>query len=215
MDSIERNIGYYDNPRPEILELLGVNYQKSLDVGCGTGRFSLGLKKSQKVKAAHGVELFPAAILEAKKNLDQVFVLDLSKDTPSSEMRDYDLVLALDVLEHMMEPWTALKKIRDCMKKDASLVVSLPNVRNFRVVLPLLLKGDWKYEESGLLDSTHIRFFTKKTAIQLLEGAGFEIEKISTTGCRAYSKSWLLNLLTFGIFRPFLEFQYLIVAKKR
>ena len=68
----------------------------------------------------------------------------------------------------MVDPWTALERIRGLMKSDGTLLVSLPNVRNFRVVLPLLM-GKWTYRESGLLDQTHLRFFTRSSARELVE----------------------------------------------
>lgn len=88
----------------------------------------------------------------------------------------FDLVVCNDVLEHMADPQKALATIRAKMAADGRLVGSLPNVRSVWVLLDLLFRRDWRYRESGVLDSTHLRFFTFKSARRLLTESGFEIE---------------------------------------
>jgi 2-polyprenyl-3-methyl-5-hydroxy-6-metoxy-1,4-benzoquinol methylase len=215
MDNFEKNPDYFANTRAEILPYLEGKFAKSLDVGCGAGLVSAALRERGLVKEAHGVELSPNAKAEAAKKLDRVFAEDLSASEPKEILGPYDLVLCLDVLEHMYDPWTALRRIRKLLGPQGTLLVSIPNVRNFRASFPLLIRGDWKYDEAGILDSTHIRFFTKKTARQLVEGAGFEIVKIGSSGKQPYSKTWWANLFTLNLLREFFEIQYFIVAKPK
>jgi hypothetical protein len=75
--------------------------------------------------------------------------------------------------------------------------------------------GDWRYSEEGLLDSTHLRFFTRKTAIQLMTSTGLQLEEVSFTGMRSGSISYLFNVLTLGIFKNFFVYQYLLKVQKK
>ncbi len=215
MDNFTKNPDYFSNSRSEILPFLQGTFEKSLDVGCGSGIVSAALKAKGIVKEAHGIELNPTARAKAAMVLDKVFADDLSQSDPKEIPGSYDLVLCLDVLEHMYDPWGALSRIRTLLQKDGTLFVSIPNIRNFRATLPLLVKGDWKYEDAGILDSTHIRFFTKKTARALVEDAGFEIQTWGSSGCQRGSKTWWINLFTLNLFREFFDLQYFIVAKPK
>lgn len=206
---------YYENTRDDIRPLLaGRTFARSLDIGCGAGAVSAALKKSGIVAEAEGVEVFPAAAARAAQRLRRVYSVDLAQTTGDLPLSSYDLVLCLDVLEHMVDPWSALERIKGLMKSDGTLLVSLPNVRNFRVVVPLLM-GKWTYRESGLLDQTHLRFFTRSSARELIEGAGFRVRSFGSTSRRRYSRSWWIDVLTLGLFRDFLEFQYVIEATPR
>lgn len=205
---------YYSNARLEILPLLTKKYKYCLDVGCGFAATSSLLLEQKKAEKADGIEVVPEAASLAEKKLSKVYSCDLSFAPSPLEKEKYDLVLCLDVLEHMVDPWAALKKIHAAMAPGADLIISLPNVRNFRVVLPLLLLGRWRYEESGLLDSTHLRFFTRESALELVRTAGFQIERVETTGAQFPRPTWWANLLSFGLFRGLFELQYLVLAKR-
>lgn len=203
----------YDNARADVRAHLSGRFERALDVGCDVGRLAAGLKQDGVVKSAEGIELSAAAD-HAEKVLERVYRVDLSHSQEGIPTANYDLVLCLDVLEHMQDPWAALRRIHSLMKPGSTLVVSLPNVRNFRVVLPLLLRGRWDYARTGLLDSTHLRFFTRATALELLVGAGFHVEKTVSLSMKPYSKVWWLNLATLKFFSGFLEYQYLFFARR-
>lgn len=205
---------FYDNARPDVRQHLQGHFERALDVGCDVGTLAAQLKKDGLVKFMEGVEL-SAAASEAEKILDRVHRVDLSHSEAGLDKESYDLVLCLDVLEHMQDPWAALARIRRLLKPSGQVVVSLPNVRNFRVVLPLLLRGRWDYARTGLLDITHIRFFTRATAIEMLEQAGFSVKREVSLSLIPYSKTWWLNLATFGLFKGLLEFQYLFFAEPK
>jgi hypothetical protein len=119
------------------------------------------------------------------------------------------------VLEHMEDPAAALVAARTLLTPEGCVVASVPNVRNVRVLVPLLLRGRWDYQESGPLDRTHLRFFTRATMRELFECAGYQVrqqEPIKRT--RVGGRLWSLYLL--GSHREqFLVEQYLIVATPR
>ena len=124
-----------------------------------------------------------------------------------------DVILCLDVLEHLVDPWAVVESLKKYLKPGGVIIASLPNVRNWKVIFPLVLEGEWQYAQSGILDKTHLRFFTRKTAVGLFENAGFRVDAVPSF----FNKKGLagmVNAFTFGMFRPFLQFQYLIRARK-
>jgi 2-polyprenyl-3-methyl-5-hydroxy-6-metoxy-1,4-benzoquinol methylase len=123
------------------------------------------------------------------------------------------LILILDVLEHLVDPWTILHRIQnDYLKLGGKIIISLPNARHFTYVVPLLVKGELKYQERGILDKTHLRFFTRKSGMRMLKEAGLSIEKVKCTSLDFSLNSGKLNAITFGIFAEFLTSQYIYLA---
>src|SRR5262249_50795120 len=124
-----------------------------------------------------------------------------------------DTILALDILEHLVDPWTVLEKLTALLKPGGRIVASIPNVRHFSVTVPLIFLGDWKYQLEGTLDSTHIRFFTRKTAISFMTSTGLALERWDHTGAK---KGWgaIANKLSLGLLKEFFVFQNLIVVRK-
>lgn len=207
---------YYSQPRREILPFLPKgDGLRVLDVGCGAGVTGALVKKARPDAHVTGVELFPDAAARARTVIDEVHVLNLDEASslPFSP-QTFDLVLCLDVLEHLVDPWTWLSRLRALAKPGGTILVSLPNTRHLKVVLPLILRGQWKYEaEGGLLDKTHLRFFTRASAIALVEGAGLEVARIAHTGMAPGSKTFWMNIFTLGLAKNFLVAGYLIEAR--
>ena len=210
----QHNSDYFNALRSEIFPLVPKNCEKLLDIGCGAGRTSSRLKELGLVRYAVGMEVDPVAAAEAKNHLDHVIVADLNRDSFPVLQEKFDLVLCLDVLEHLLDPWSALKEIHKNIQPGGSIIVSLPNVRNFRVLLPLLFAGRWDYRDTGILERTHFRFFTKKSAQELVTNAGFTIEKIEYTGGINWGPALFVRLLSFNLLKPFTDIQYLILARK-
>ncbi len=204
---------YFVETRDEIIPLLPEFSGLVIDLGCGSGVTSGKLRKTGKFGWVCGVEGNPEVGKIAEKNLDQVIVGDVEKIEYPFEKGSIDTVLTLDILEHLLDPWKVLSQINDLLKPGGTLVVSIPNVRHFSVVIPLLFLGDWRYQQEDILDSTHLRFFTKKTTIRMLEAAGFEIVKVDHNGAKA-GLSALVNKLTFGLFKEFFIFQNIVACRK-
>lgn len=204
---------YFSYVRSEIIPLVPPGARRVLDVGCGTGATSWALKEKHLCEHVTGLELDPDAAAHARQRLDAVYECDLGKGIPE-EARDYDLILALDVLEHLIDPWRTLRELTQRLNPGGRLITSIPNIRNFRVLLRLLLLGEWRYASEGLLDRTHLRFFTKQSAMELVQGCDLTIEKMTATGGRTQGPLRLLRKLSLGLLNPFIDFQYLIVARK-
>ncbi len=166
-----------------------------LDVGCHSGILGEALRRKKHCTVI-GIDNDLAALHSAKTRLDATVQLDLeeqgwSQKVMESGNNEFDLVLFGDVIEHTREPLDILKEARGLLAPNGKIIASLPNIANLRVRLGLLF-GKFDYADSGILDRTHLRFFTLRSARQLLDSAGFEIERVTYSG---YSlPRWLINL---------------------
>jgi 2-polyprenyl-3-methyl-5-hydroxy-6-metoxy-1,4-benzoquinol methylase len=162
------------------------------------------------------VELSPEAAALAAQRIDTVHVGNAEQDlaqwvAPAS----FDLVLCLDVLEHLVDPWQFMGRVQAVLKPGGLLIASLPNVRHLRVVLPLLLAGRWEYEDAGILDRTHLRFFTRRSALALMSSHGLQVQAWRRRLPPMVSKAGLLNLATLGLARDLVTMNYLIASTRR
>ena len=107
-----------------------------------------------------------------------------------------------------------LSKLSSLLKPNGAIIASIPNVCHFSVLRPLIFQGEWEYVNKGVLDRTHLRFFTRKTAIKLFESSDLKVDMIKERDIVRGSKAWIANLITFSMFKQFFVLQYLIRAKK-
>ena len=206
---------YFDNVRRDIAPLLPAFSEQVLEVGCGAGATLQWLQKSGRCRRTVGVELFPVAAERARGRIDELLVGNAEVLLPAQfTSASFDLVLCLDVLEHMVDPWAFVNRVQALMKPGAVLIASIPNVRHARVVLPLLLRGRWRYEESGILDRTHLRFFTHQSAQALVSPPGLRVTSCLRRLPPMASKSGIVNLLMLGLARDLFTMGFLIAARK-
>lgn len=206
---------YFSAARHEILDLIPKFSRRVLDVGCGSGQTLEMLKDKKYCAETVGIELFNAAADEARSRVDAVYCLDVEKSKLPENIGKFDLILLLDVLEHLTDPWSVLKKIKNEYLADkGKIIISLPNVQHFSLVLPLLC-GRFTYAERGILDKTHLRFFTKSSAADLLKSASLDIETIKPTSLNINLNSGKLNLLTLGLLSNFIASQYIYMASAK
>jgi 2-polyprenyl-3-methyl-5-hydroxy-6-metoxy-1,4-benzoquinol methylase len=202
---------YYASERDDIQSLMPVGPHKVLEIGAGWGNLGAVLKKSGKAAETTGVELIKAAADVAALKLDRVFCGDIESMEIDLPEKYFDYVICGDVLEHLKDPWAVLEKLKPCLKDSGTIIASLPNVRHWRVVKDLVLNGKWEYKTDGTLDSTHLRFFTRKSAVELLCRAGFTINRVDSA---LLGKAKIIDAATLHVFSDFLAFKYLIVASK-
>ncbi len=214
---------YYDQARTEIYELLPEKIDFVMEIGCASGRTLQWLREGCGAKHTVGIEMVETAAKEAEERCDEIFVADVT--SCESLLRRFekrvDLLLILDILEHLINPEKALHSIKTVLQNDGIIIASIPNVRSVKVLIPLLFFGEFNYMSSGILDRTHIRFFTKNSIKSLFTKNGFDILTIKANGPLQFSKAKspagylvvLLNYLTFGLFEGFLANQWLVVAK--
>jgi 2-polyprenyl-3-methyl-5-hydroxy-6-metoxy-1,4-benzoquinol methylase len=171
---------YYNFVRSEVVGLIKQPPRIVLDVGCGGGATGAEIKRLYPGALVHGVELSEAAAAIAKTRLDRVLNENVEKLDFAAcgfERKSIDLVLFPDVLEHLYDPWNLLRRLRPFLADDAHILASIPNVRNLWLINQLLA-GNWDYAPAGLLDVTHIRFFTRKSIVELFEQTGYRIESM-------------------------------------
>lgn len=204
------NGDYYSHIRGEIALLLPGSMRRVLEIGCGSGDTLAWLQSSGNARTTYGIELFSESAEAARTKVDRVICGDFEALELPEDFSGFDVILCLDVLEHFVDPWKALRRIGALLAPGGCIITSIPNVRYFRVVLPLLLYGRWQYENSGILDRTHLRFFTKQTAIELMTSSGLTLDALSSTGLEKGRKTRYLNWATLGLCKPLFEYQYLI-----
>ena len=204
---------YFRHARLEILDLLPNGFNSIVDVGGSSGATLSAIKARWPAIRTICLDTHEASVRVARKNGHEAFVCDIEKSVPDV-FRTSDVVMFLDVLEHLVDPWSQLAKIVDQLPSGAHVIVSLPNVRFWEASCRLFFLGDWKLEEAGVMDRTHLRFFTRRTGAEMLRGAGLNIQKTRARlpGGRKYT---LINAISFGFLKDFLTEQYIFAAEKR
>ncbi|MBI3230930.1 MAG: methyltransferase domain-containing protein [Burkholderiales bacterium] len=210
----QKAASYFANARKEVASLLPLNCGRVLELGCGSGATLAWLKSEHLVTQTFGVELFAAAAAIAREHVDHVVEGDIERMELPYEANYFDAIMCLDVLEHLSDPWRVLSQLVTHLKPGGVLIASVPNVRNWRAVFPLLFAGRWEYADAGILDRTHLRFFTMASSVKLVGGAGVQIESIQRLPLTTSPRAKWANRLTLGLLRDFITLQFLICAHK-
>jgi 2-polyprenyl-3-methyl-5-hydroxy-6-metoxy-1,4-benzoquinol methylase len=207
----DKTATYYEGSRRELLPFVPKGAKSVLDVGCGMGAFGAELKNLLNARVT-GIELNEEQGRRAQLALDEVIIGDVEKTLAALPNAAYDLIVFNDVLEHLIDPWQVLKTARSKLMVDGHVLAAIPNVRHWSVLLPLLLRGDWKYSAWGILDRSHLRFFTAKTARTMFGESNFR-DLTTYKPLQRGSKSDVLNRLTLGLFADFLASHNVLIAK--
>jgi 2-polyprenyl-3-methyl-5-hydroxy-6-metoxy-1,4-benzoquinol methylase len=125
-----------------------------------------------------GIELIEEIAKQGEPYYDRMFIGDVEKMELPYEKGHFDCILYPDVLEHLINPWEVLKEHNALVKKGGIIVCSIPNIRHYRVIKRLAFKGEWEYKEDGIMDKTHLRFFTLQSIRKMLIGSGFEVARV-------------------------------------
>lgn len=173
---------YFSRARTDALELLPTAPARVLEIGCGSGATLAELRRRFPGAYLAGVELFADAAAKARSVADEVLTADIEQETLPFAEASFDAILCLDVLEHLRDPWTVVARLKTLLRPGGVLIASLPNIQHWSVWLPLALAGRWRYVDEGILDRTHLRFFTRESAAALLAGAGLRVDRICGTG---------------------------------
>lgn len=182
---------------------------KVLDLGCGSGLLGALLRKDKNCYVC-GVEVDKELKEKASAKLDSVICEDIKNVNLLSFNDKFDYVVCADVLEHTPDPVPVLVAIKNFLNPHGCLLVSMPNVANWRIRIGLLM-GNFEYKPFGIMDPGHLRFYTKATARRLLEDSGYTVKKIFSKNS-AYKKDFLIRWLG-KIWGNLFAYQFVFVAK--
>ncbi|KNY29647.1 class I SAM-dependent methyltransferase [Pseudobacteroides cellulosolvens] len=203
---------YYAHVRNDIICMIPGTGHKILEIGCGCGATLIELKKTGIASEVVGIEINPHTIRHNEALLDKTIVGNIETMELEFPENYFDIIIMADVLEHLVNPWEVLKKVKRYLSKSGYIVTSVPNIREFSTMKTIFLKGDFRYEEAGIMDKTHLRFFCKKNIMELLS-KDYDIERVETFPELKIGKKALLNRLTFRKLEEFLVIQYICLAK--
>lgn len=210
----------YTGLRRDIISLIGEgNVNKVLDVGCSSGVLLEFLRRERGASYTCGIEVDEAFAQIARSRAHEVIVQDLdSFRRQDLSCFDFDLVIFGDVLEHVKDPLRVLNEIMGASKKDADVVISLPNIQHVTAIVNLLA-GRWPQRERGLFDKTHLRFFTWKSIEDLADSAGLEIMAVKRNVRFVDHPDRRINrmaaMLAFGPWRDYLTYQFVVRLRRR
>ncbi len=200
---------YQDSSRSEVLEFIPPGARRLLDVGCWRGAFGAAVKRAHPDCRVTGIELDHESASIAQSRLDRVWRGEYPADVPLGER--FDVVTFLDVLEHLVDPWAALSAAWELLEPGGVVIAVIPNVRHLAVTARLVLRGRWDYQDSGLLDRTHLRFFTKQTMLKLFRECSYEVRQIQALNLSG-GKTGLLLRPGGRLVEQFRALQYVVVA---
>jgi 2-polyprenyl-3-methyl-5-hydroxy-6-metoxy-1,4-benzoquinol methylase len=167
---------YFAGARADVAALVPREAVRVLDVGCGFG--ALGRLLVQRGCIVHGVERNPDAARHLEGVYARYLIGDVERSVQALGGERYDCLVFADILEHLVDPWSALARYTELLAPGGRVVASIPNIRNIAVLADLAVRGRWRYRDTGLLDRTHLRFFTRAEIEALFRGAGLAIERM-------------------------------------
>lgn len=167
-----------NNSWSQVMNLIN-DSEKVLDIGCSSGNFGEELMRNKHC-VVDGIDVDAKDVNLAKQKLRNAHVLNVENDPIDIFDEKYDVILMMDVIEHLVEPVKALKKIATLLKPGGRLVFSVPNMSHISVRLDLLM-GKFNYRNTGLLDDTHLHFYTEEYLRRVLSNAGYDLAQTSST----------------------------------
>jgi SAM-dependent methyltransferase len=202
---------YYQNDRKDVIPFVPQDIKRTLEFGCGQGNFSESLKQIFGVET-WAVEMDEQSVSNAQNKIDKVIHADACEAMSQIPDHYFDCVFFLDILEHLINPYKLLEKVKQKLSSNGKLIASIPNIRYWPVFRKYAWSGDWEYEEEGIMDINHLRFFTRSSIIRMFMSLGYQIDKcigVRKTRRRSFRR---FNLLTFGKLLDCAYPQYIVIA---
>jgi 2-polyprenyl-3-methyl-5-hydroxy-6-metoxy-1,4-benzoquinol methylase len=205
---------YFDGARLDFLDLLPHNpAARILEIGCGFGGTGkLALAKG-KCGTYIGIEISRKAAERARENITRVYIDNVETMALPFEVGSFDALIISEVLEHLTDPWATLARLAPLLRDGAVVLASSPNISHYGVIRSLI-RGEWTLTDVGVMDRTHLRWFTPESYRQMFEGAGFKV--VSTQAVTPESaRTRFVNVLTRNKFRHLFMRQIMIHGVKQ
>jgi SAM-dependent methyltransferase len=203
---------YFDGTRFDLLDWLGGRYPKVLEIGCGRGGNAAWFRKHGATKIT-GIELDEESAREASRRFDSVLVGDVALRLRDVE-DEFDLIVCADVLEHLIDPWTVVRELRRVACPGATFVASIPNIRFYRALWEIGMGGGFRYQPEGILDQTHLRFFTSATIRDLVGENGWIVRRLEPSPSRRRRRLRVaLDIVTGRRSREWLTYQWFVEGR--
>ena len=199
MNLSSKSESYYQSTREDMLKFIPTGVKKTLEFGCGEGDFS-ALLKGRLNAETWAVEINEICAQRAEKKLHKVINCDAFKSLGELPDNYFDCIICFDFLEHLVDPYSLLSLLKSKLTNGGVIVTSIPNIRYYTVFTKFVLHGNWDYKDQGIMDRTHLRFFTKKSIIKMFHQLEFKIQLIKGLHPTSSSTCKLLQLFTFGFF---------------
>jgi 2-polyprenyl-3-methyl-5-hydroxy-6-metoxy-1,4-benzoquinol methylase len=203
---------YFAQARPEMERFVPTGAKRILDVGCGEAVFSSRLKEKLAAEV-WGIELVSTIAEVARTRLDHVLCGDVVQSLDQVPDHHFDCVILNDIIEHLVDPYQMLLVIKDKLATGGVIVSSIPNIRFFRNLFDIAIRGEFRYQDAGILDKTHLRFFTKKSIIEMFDSLGYRILRLEGINATSSWRVVLFDLATFGYFSDTRYLQFAVVAE--
>ncbi len=178
MNYAAKDQSYFNGERSDFIDRIPSGRKfRFLEIGCGDGANANYAKRLGKCNFYVGVELFQAAAERAKEYADKIYLGDVEKVTFEPADGPFDVLIMSEVLEHLVDPWSLLKRLHPMLAPDAYVFASSPAISHFSTIL-MLLRGGWDLTDHGRMDRTHLRWFTPRTYAQMFRDCGYRVEDV-------------------------------------
>jgi 2-polyprenyl-3-methyl-5-hydroxy-6-metoxy-1,4-benzoquinol methylase len=202
---------YYDGFRNDVLAAIPPDAKTVLSVGCAGGRTEAELVK-RGVKVV-GIEMNPDAAKMARGRGVTILEGDATRIDVNIGYEPYDCIIYADILEHLLDPVSVLKRHVQSLKVSGIVYITIPNFRHYSIFWELFVRGHIIYKDAGILDRTHLRITTRRTVLDWFDKAGLTLVRCDYIFWGR--KSRLISACLFGLAREFLAAQIGIVARKQ
>lgn len=210
----DKSEAYFQGVRLDVLEAIPLSNRKGsmLEIGAGGCRTLIYAKENGFAEAIYGVDIVDCK-LEAgqRESLDGLAIGDIQTMDDAFDGKKFDVIVCPDVLEHLIDPYSVVRKLKGWLKEDGIVVSSLPNINYWRNIIAIIWKDSFTYSDRGILDRSHLRFFARKNVEALFRENGFQVLEVF-----ANAGGWrgrIVQRLTGGLFQRFLAYQYIVVAR--
>lgn len=213
----KKDKNYFSNIRWNIIDLIPEGNHRVLDVGCGDGATLKKLREMGKASEIFGIEINEDIVENLSQDLDKIIIGDVELIEPQFNNDYFNYIIFADILEHLIDPDKILHQYKKFLKDDGYIIASIPNIKYFSILLRLIIFDEFKYVDDGILDRSHLRFFTKKETKKMFQNENLKIIHIEPNFW------WPIKIIDDKIFNVFSKFlpgrsfftiQYIIKARK-